>query len=64
MPAGNKPTPHPDEKDGMIVNAIWQVAGKGGATARACEAAAAADAYRVRRQLQHWVETGALTIKA
>ncbi|HEY7368325.1 MAG TPA: DUF4388 domain-containing protein [Thermoanaerobaculia bacterium] len=63
LPAGAKPTPHPDEKDGMMVNAIWQAVGKG-ATAGACEATVEADAYRVRRQLQHWIESGALTLKA
>jgi hypothetical protein len=35
-----------------------------GATAGACEATVEADAYRVRRQLQHWIESGALTLKA
>jgi hypothetical protein len=62
LPAAAKPTPHPEEKDGMMVNALWQAVGKG-ATPGTCESTVEADAYRVRRQLQHWIESGALTLK-
>jgi hypothetical protein len=63
LPAAAKPTPHPEERDGMMVNALWQAVGKG-ATPAKCESIVEADAYRVRRQLQHWIESGALTVKA
>lgn len=54
-----KPTPHPDERDGILVKDLWTIAGRGG-TARECEAQLKADSYRIRRLLAHWVETGAL----
>jgi len=54
-----RPDHHPDERDGMFVNGLWKLASTG-STPTQCENALAADAYRVRRQLAHWVETGAL----
>jgi hypothetical protein len=57
---GVRPDHHPDELDGMFVNGLWKLA-SGGATPRDCEAALKADSYRIRRQLAHWLETGALT---
>ncbi len=62
-PTGGKPTPHPGEKDGSFLQALWQRASKGG-TALECEDAVASDSYRVRRVLAHWVEEGALAIRA
>ncbi len=58
-PTEVRPEHHPDELDGMFVNGLWKLA-SGGATPLECEAALKADAYRIRRQLAHWIETGAL----
>ena len=55
-----RPEHHPDERDGIFVNALWKLA-SGGSTPLECEAALTAGAYRVRRQLAYWVEGGALT---
>jgi hypothetical protein len=55
-----RPEPHPDELDGIFVNGLWKLASTG-STPLECEAALAAGAYRVRRQIAHWVESGALT---
>ena len=54
-----RPERHPDEVDGIFVNGLWNLA-SGGATALECEQSLAADSYRIRRQLAHWVESGAL----
>ena len=51
---------HPDERDGIFVNALWKLA-SAGTTPLECEKAMTADAFRVRRQLAFWVESGALT---
>jgi hypothetical protein len=59
-PGTARPTPHPEERDGIFVNQLWQKASSG-ATPVACEASIVADSYRIRRQLAHWVESGALT---
>ena len=59
-PTQVRPEHHPDELDGMLVNGLWNLA-SGGATPRECEAALKADSYRIRRQLAHWMESGALT---
>jgi hypothetical protein len=56
-----RPDHHPDELDGMFVNGLWKLIG-GGATPQDCEGSLKADSYRIRRQLAHWVESGALTI--
>ena len=55
-------TPHPTEKDGSFLQALWERASQGG-TPLDCEAAVASDSYRIRRALAHWVESGALAIK-
>jgi hypothetical protein len=55
-----RPEPHPDELDGIFVNGLWKLA-SGGSTPLECEAALKVGAYRVRRQLASWVESGALT---
>ncbi len=57
-----KATPHPDEKDGILVKDLWTRVSQG-ATARDCEAEMRADSYRIRRLLAHWVEQGALQIQ-
>jgi hypothetical protein len=54
-------TPHPSEKDGSFLQALWERASQG-ATPLDCEAAVASDSYRIRRALAHWVEQGALKI--
>ena len=59
-PGPGRPTPHPEERDGIFVNELWQKASSG-ATPVECEASIATDSYRIRRQLAHWVEAGALT---
>src|SRR5262249_19896147 len=56
-----RPEHHPDELDGMLVNGLWKLI-PGGATPRDCESSLKADSYRIRRQLAHWVESGAVTI--
>jgi hypothetical protein len=55
-------TPHPTEKDGSFLQALWERASQGG-TPLECEAAVASDSYRIRRALAHWVESGALKIR-
>ncbi len=55
-------TPHPSEKDGSFLQALWERASQGG-TPLDCEAAVASDSYRIRRALAHWVEQGALKIR-
>ncbi|HKF45357.1 MAG TPA: DUF4388 domain-containing protein [Thermoanaerobaculia bacterium] len=57
-----RPEHHPDELDGMFVNGLWNLIA-GGATPKDCEGALKADSFRIRRQLVHWVETGALALE-
>ncbi|MCA1610911.1 MAG: DUF4388 domain-containing protein [Acidobacteria bacterium] len=54
-----KPTPHPDERDGILFRDLWTRVSQG-ATPRECETSVAADSYRIRRLLAHWVAAGAL----
>ncbi len=56
-----KATPHPTEKDGILVKDLWTRVSQG-ATPRDCEAVIRADAYRIRRLLAHWFEEGALQV--
>ncbi|HEV2064564.1 MAG TPA: DUF4388 domain-containing protein [Thermoanaerobaculia bacterium] len=58
-PADVKPTAHKGEKDGILVKDLW-TAMSPGATPREAEAVVAADSYRIRRMLVHWVEQGSL----
>ena len=58
-----KPTPYPSEKDGTFLQALWERAIQGG-TPTEIEEAVAADSYRIRRVLAHWVAQGALKIRA
>jgi hypothetical protein len=57
-----KATPHPAEKDGILVKDLWTRVSQG-ATPKACEAEIRADGYRIRRLLVHWLEEGALQIQ-
>jgi hypothetical protein len=54
-----RPERHPEER-GNFVSGLWKLA-SGGATPLECEAALTVDAYRIRRQIAYWVESGALT---
>jgi len=58
-PTDVKPTPHPDERDGILVKDLWSRVSPS-ATPRQCEADVRADSYRIRRLLTHWVDQGAL----
>jgi hypothetical protein len=60
-PTGSKPTRMPQEDDPKLLSTIWTKVSQG-ATAEECEAAAATDAFRVRRLLVHWVEEGSLQV--
>lgn len=55
-------TPFPGEKDGSLLQALWERASQG-ATPVDCEKAVESDSYRVRRILAHWVEEGSLKIR-
>lgn len=57
----SKPTPHPDERDGILIRDLWTKVSTG-ATPRECELTVRADSYRIRRLLAHWVATGALAL--
>ncbi len=61
VPTGTRPTSLPEETDGVFVRELWSQV-KGGATAAACEEALAADAYRVRALLAHWLTEGAVEV--
>ena len=58
-PKTSEPRAHPDERDGLVTKDVWEAA-IGGQTPRLCEAAVAADSYRVRRLYLHWLEGDAL----
>jgi hypothetical protein len=58
-PTDARPEHHPDELDGMFVNRLWKLA-SGGATPAECEASLKTGSFRIRRQLAHWMEAGAL----
>jgi hypothetical protein len=62
-PTSTKPSAHPNEKDGTFLQALWERASQGG-TPDQIEKAVASDSYRIRRVLAHWVEQGALKIRA
>ncbi|HEY2797828.1 MAG TPA: DUF4388 domain-containing protein [Thermoanaerobaculia bacterium] len=62
-PTTTKPSAHPNEKDGTFLQALWERASQGG-TPEEIEKAVASDSYRIRRVLAHWVEQGALKIRA
>ena len=54
-PTGARPTPPPDESDGALVRDVWTRV-RDGATPREVEAGSAADSFRVRAMLAHWLE--------
>ncbi len=56
-------TPFPGEKDGSVLQALWERVSQG-ATPVDCEAVVASDSYRIRRVLAHWVEEGSLRIRS
>jgi len=60
-PTGTRPTPPPDEDDGAFIRAMWTRL-KESATPRQCEEAVAADAYRIRHLIWHWLTEGTLQI--
>jgi hypothetical protein len=55
-----RPEHHPEELDGIFVNGLWKLVSTG-STPLECEAIVTADAFRIRRQIAHWVESNALT---
>ena len=62
-PTATKPSALPAEKDGTFLQALWERASRGG-TPEEMEKVVASDSYRIRRVLAHWVEQGALKIRA
>ncbi|HKS24773.1 MAG TPA: DUF4388 domain-containing protein [Thermoanaerobaculia bacterium] len=56
---GVKPAPLDEEDDAALVREVWLKASAGTPVAE-CERALAADSYRVRRLIAHWIEQGAL----
>jgi hypothetical protein len=59
---GQAPSAIPGESDIDFVTGLWEKA-VSGATPLECEPLLAVDAYRVRRGLVHWLETGALRLR-
>ncbi len=55
----SQPAPLADERDGLLFRELWNAVRKG-ATPPECEALVAVDAYRIRRLLLHWFETGSI----
>ena len=60
-PTGSKPTRTVEESDIGFLRTLWTRI-TSGATPEDCERAIAADSYRVRSLLAHWLETGALAV--
>jgi uncharacterized protein DUF4388 len=58
-PGTSKPTPPPDESDPAVIRDVWVKASKGGKIAE-WESQIAADAYRIRKLVVHWIDQGAL----
>jgi hypothetical protein len=63
MATGKSPSTVPNEPEYAVVVKLWEKACAGG-TPRQCEAALGVDSYRVWNALSHWVEEGALKLKA
>jgi hypothetical protein len=61
VPTGTRPSSLPGETDGAFVRDLWGLV-KSGATAAACEETLAADGYRVRTLLAHWLTGGAVEL--
>jgi hypothetical protein len=53
----SRPLPLPEEKDGLLFRNLWNAVQRG-TTPLECEATIEADAYRIRRLLAHWMESG------
>lgn len=54
-----RPAALPEEKDGLLFRNLWMAVQKG-ATVTECDAVVAADSYRSRRLLAHWVQQGVI----
>jgi hypothetical protein len=61
-PTGARPAPFPQEADGAFTRDLWTRV-KDGTTPRELETGVAADAYRVRALLGHWLTQGAIEIR-
>jgi Domain of unknown function (DUF4388) len=59
---GARPTPFPEEADGSFIRDVWMRV-KDGTTPLAIESVVAADAYRVRVLLGHWLTQNAIEIR-
>jgi hypothetical protein len=57
--SGMKPAIFSEEKDGLLFRDLWNAVHQG-ATPLECEAKIACDAYRIRRLLVHWLESGSI----
>jgi hypothetical protein len=60
---GSKPTRLKDEEDIKLTQLVWSKAVTG-CTPEECESQVPVDAYRIRRLVAHWVESGALKLGA
>ena len=58
-PTQVKPTPEPEETDPAVIREVW-IKACGGTKIGEWESSIAADAYRVRRLVAHWLEEEAL----
>ena len=61
QPGDVTPTPPEGEDDGQLLRTLW-VHIKTGLSAGSCETQADVDAWRVRRVLTHWLDTGAVRL--
>jgi hypothetical protein len=61
-PTGARPVPFPEESDGGFIRDVWTRV-KEGTTPLEIQGAVAADAYRVRALLGHWLTQGAVEIR-
>ncbi len=55
----DKPVPFSDEHDGILFRDLWNVVRRG-ASPLECETSIGADAYRIRRLLIHWLQSGVI----
>ena len=62
QPTGTRPTRRAEEVDGGFIREVWSLV-KAGCTPLTIEAAVAADSYRVRALLGHWLTEGAIQIR-
>ncbi len=59
---GSRPSAPPDESDGNFIRELWMKV-KDGGTPLQCEEAVAADTYRIRSLLAHWLTEGTLAVR-